>query len=189
LKEVKAKSEDSGTKARQYLDGLLKIPFGVYKQEPILTLMGTIRSQFIEIYTKYDVEHKMPEIPKKDNYTLIEILKYIKIIESVLVDHAAELKKLKASMQVSDKTKLCSTIAKINDVFMNNNMLPNRIKSGLTKHQMIVEIDKFFELCTTNNDLFADALSHLGSNVIHANNSDLVSIKYNIQHIGEMMGL
>jgi ATP-dependent Lon protease len=188
LKEVKAKSEDSGTKARQYLDGLLKIPFGVYKQEPILTLMGTIRSQFIEIYTKYDVEHKMPEIPKKDNYTLIEIVKYIKIIESVLVDHAAELKKLKASMQVSDKTKLCSTIAKINDIFMNNNMLSNRIKSGLTKHQMIVEIDKFFGLCTTNNDLFADALSHLGSNVIHANNSDLVSIKYNIQHIGEMMG-
>ena len=29
LKEVKAKSEDSGTKARQYLEGLLKIPFGI----------------------------------------------------------------------------------------------------------------------------------------------------------------
>ena len=26
LKEVKAKSEDSGTKARHYLEGLLKIP-------------------------------------------------------------------------------------------------------------------------------------------------------------------
>ena len=32
LKEVKAKSEDSGTKARQYLEGLLKIPFGIYRQ-------------------------------------------------------------------------------------------------------------------------------------------------------------
>jgi hypothetical protein len=29
LKEVKSKSDDSGSKARQYLDGLLKIPFGV----------------------------------------------------------------------------------------------------------------------------------------------------------------
>jgi hypothetical protein len=29
LKEVKAKSEDSGSKARQYLDGLLKIPFKI----------------------------------------------------------------------------------------------------------------------------------------------------------------
>ena len=32
LKEVKAKSEDSGSKARQYLDGLLKIPFGILKK-------------------------------------------------------------------------------------------------------------------------------------------------------------
>ena len=30
LKEVKAKSEDSGSKARQYLDGLLKIPFDIF---------------------------------------------------------------------------------------------------------------------------------------------------------------
>ena len=39
LKEVKAKSEDSGSKARQYLEGLLKIPFGIYKKEHILTVL------------------------------------------------------------------------------------------------------------------------------------------------------
>ena len=33
LKEVKAKSEDSGSKARQYLEGLLKIPFGIFRKE------------------------------------------------------------------------------------------------------------------------------------------------------------
>jgi hypothetical protein len=37
LKEVKAKSEDSGSKARQYLDGLLKIPFGVYNENEIIS--------------------------------------------------------------------------------------------------------------------------------------------------------
>ena len=36
LKEIKSKSEDSGSKARQYLDGLLKIPFNIYKEEYIL---------------------------------------------------------------------------------------------------------------------------------------------------------
>ena len=36
LKELKSKSEDSGSKARQYLDGLLKIPFGIYKEEFIM---------------------------------------------------------------------------------------------------------------------------------------------------------
>ena len=39
LKELKAKSEDSGSKARQYLDGLLKIPFGIYNREPIMELL------------------------------------------------------------------------------------------------------------------------------------------------------
>ena len=34
-KELKNKTEDTGTKARQYLDGLLKIPFNIFKREPI----------------------------------------------------------------------------------------------------------------------------------------------------------
>ena len=38
LREVKAKSEDSGSKARQYLEGLLKIPFGSYRQEDVLVI-------------------------------------------------------------------------------------------------------------------------------------------------------
>ena len=51
LKEVKAKSEDSGSKARQYLDGLLKIPFGTYKEEWILTVMRDIKENFKQLST------------------------------------------------------------------------------------------------------------------------------------------
>ena len=43
LKEVKAKTEESGTKARQYLEGLLKIPFGIYREEPMLTNMKKMK--------------------------------------------------------------------------------------------------------------------------------------------------
>jgi len=81
LKEVKAKSEDSGSKARQYLDGLLKIPFSVYKKEPILFLMETIKNQFKNVYNKYDIQLKIPEIPKKEKYTNLEIIKYISVIK------------------------------------------------------------------------------------------------------------
>ena len=42
LKELKSKSEDSGSKARQYLDGLLKIPFNIYKEEDILKIKNEI---------------------------------------------------------------------------------------------------------------------------------------------------
>ena len=47
LKEIKSKSEDSGSKARQYLDGLLKVPFNVYKKEPIMYLMDEIKQNFL----------------------------------------------------------------------------------------------------------------------------------------------
>ena len=48
LKEVKAKSDDSGSKAKQFLDGLLKIPFGIYKREPLLCIMEEIKVLFAE---------------------------------------------------------------------------------------------------------------------------------------------
>jgi len=46
LKEMKG-SKESGAKAQQYLDGLLKIPFGTYKKEPILDFLNkfTIKLQ------------------------------------------------------------------------------------------------------------------------------------------------
>ena len=52
LKEVKNKSEDSGTKARQYLEALLKIPFGVYREEPVLTLKNKTRTAFNDMMTR-----------------------------------------------------------------------------------------------------------------------------------------
>ena len=78
LKEVKAKTEDSGSKARQYLDGLIKLPFGVYKKEPILSVMELVRNSFKDLYKKYNIEKLFPEIKPKSQFTSIEILKYLK---------------------------------------------------------------------------------------------------------------
>lgn len=61
LKEIKSKSEDSGSKARQYLDALLKIPFGIYRKEPILNLMNTIRRNFNEVSKSYTLDIKIKE--------------------------------------------------------------------------------------------------------------------------------
>jgi hypothetical protein len=52
LKEIKGKSDDYGAKSKQYLEGLLKIPFGVYCEEPILTKVKTIQSGFTTILSK-----------------------------------------------------------------------------------------------------------------------------------------
>ena len=49
LKEVKSKSDDTGSKARTYLEGLLKIPFGIYKTEPILCVSNEIIDTFKDL--------------------------------------------------------------------------------------------------------------------------------------------
>jgi len=43
LREVKAKSDDTGAKARQYLEGLLRIPFGNIREEPCLRLLQEVK--------------------------------------------------------------------------------------------------------------------------------------------------
>lgn len=43
LREVRAKSDDTGAKARQYLEGLVKIPFGDIREEPCLRLLQDVR--------------------------------------------------------------------------------------------------------------------------------------------------
>lgn len=51
LKEVKSKSDDSGSKAKQFLDGLLKIPFNIYKEEEILKVKYEINFLIKNIQT------------------------------------------------------------------------------------------------------------------------------------------
>ena len=77
LKEIKGKQDDSGNKAKQYLEGLLRIPFGVYKEEPILRKIKQINSSFQTILTKLSPLLKHIPLIKKDKYTTLEILQYI----------------------------------------------------------------------------------------------------------------
>ena len=46
LREVRSKSEESGSKAKYYLDGLLKIPFGIFKVEEIFTNVDKIKENY-----------------------------------------------------------------------------------------------------------------------------------------------
>ena len=49
LREIKSKSDDTTTKARQYLDGLLKIPFGTFSREKILDEMATVKQIYLQM--------------------------------------------------------------------------------------------------------------------------------------------
>jgi hypothetical protein len=77
LKEIKGKSDESGTKAKQYLEGLIKIPFGFYKEEPLLKKMKELNESFIKIMNNSENLMSTMDIVKKDKYTKIEMLKNI----------------------------------------------------------------------------------------------------------------
>jgi ATP-dependent Lon protease len=49
LREIKSKSDDTTTKARQYLDGLLKIPFGTFSREKILDEMASVKQIYLQM--------------------------------------------------------------------------------------------------------------------------------------------
>ena len=89
LKEVKAKSEDSGSKARQYLEGLLKIPFGIYKKEQILEysqlnsndINSIISSLKNDINIDFEIKktYSNLEIKKFTEYFYKEIINKLKV--------------------------------------------------------------------------------------------------------------
>ncbi len=96
LKEIKSKSEDSGSKARQYLDGLLKIPFNIYKEEYILFKKKEINDIFyilkdgiqnIDIDNISNIHIKeflnlFKELISNNQLNSIEILNIIDILEN-----------------------------------------------------------------------------------------------------------
>ena len=79
FKEIKSKSDDSGAKAKQYLEGLLKIPFGVFREETILKKTKTMNAVFLEGIARTGRICKPSEslFPiTKSHYSALEISKF-----------------------------------------------------------------------------------------------------------------
>lgn len=194
LKEVKAKSEDTGSKARQYLDGLLKIPFNVYKREPVLNIMSMVRSQFKDIYNKYNLGNTFTQIPSKEKYTSIEILKYNKLIQEKnnFNNKAGQIDEVKQYLLSGDKKMLNNNILQINKIIQNykpqNNKDEKQSKttkiskmkcSLMNKEQIKEELEKFIENCKLpeNAELLNETITHFIKlcNTKNMLNNELVS--------------
>jgi ATP-dependent Lon protease len=125
LKEVKAKSEDSGSKARQYLDGLLKIPFQIYIKEPIMNLMTANREAFLQLIKSGPNNNSniSLSIPIKEKYTTLEIIKYCK--------------QMKPDLNTYDKSTLLHLIGKMNE-YIKGNIKESNLKT--TKYKKITNV-------------------------------------------------
>jgi ATP-dependent Lon protease len=185
LKEIKAKSEDSGSKARQYLDGLLKIPFSIYKKEPILEVMNETRTVFKDLISDKKFDNSVLQIPLKDNYTSIEILNYTRKIKEKNGGFV-ELNAIKNALTECDKPLLIKNIEKINDIIlekMPDSKLEKIKYSGKNKKFMKEEIWKFIDFCFKEEKykVLLHMLINKNSNI--NNNSFLNTVEKNFGNI------
>ena len=136
LKEVKSKTDDTGSKARSYLEGLLKIPFGINKEEWILTVMNTIKTIFkrlIENVTKLDNKFDV----NMDNITNIKIKNTCSIIKKEYIGNI--------NNKIIDNLILNYTPDKRNDLIINICNINNIIKKNKIKCNKLIHSGKKME--------------------------------------------
>ena len=189
LKEVKAKSEDSGSKARQYLDGLLKIPFGIYRQETILTLLKQSSTKFENIISSIDCEES---IPKKSKYTNIELSKYIETLQNQIIPQINKtyINSLLKTYTAGKRENLITNVCYINGLIKKYAVNFQKLRhSGKRTAYMKENIQNFIKGVTNNPNV----LNELGEkiNIQNINSSsiedDILEITTNIDKISNYM--
>ena len=157
LKEIKSKTDDNGSKARTYLEGLLKIPFGIYKTEPILNIMHNIKERFKltidkvkKIDTNYHIEFdidKLTNIQIKNTCDIIKntyiINKYTEHIEYIIDIYTPD-----------NRSELIVNICNINNIIRKNNMKLHKLSySGKKIDCMKMQINNFINNMKNNETI------------------------------------
>ena len=162
LKEVKAKSEESGSKARQYLEALLKIPFGVLKEEPIMNIAQNninIYSDLTrEIRSQEDLSISIrPGLINKKEYTNVEVIKNSEILKKSLIDDmkTENVNKLKSYISKQKRNDLIRIIILINGLIKENNLSSKKINhSNKNMSFMRSSIYRFIDENYENTEIF-----------------------------------
>jgi hypothetical protein len=125
LREIKAKSEDSGSKSRQYLEGLLRIPFGVYRKEDILSISDATKDIFKSVVTDVNTIQLL-SLDESYKYNILEIRKNIDKLNNQLgIDSIVEL--LKKSIGKMVKSQIVTLVDYINNVIKTDKLSVSKI--------------------------------------------------------------
>ena len=159
LKEVKAKTEESGTKARQYLEGLLKIPFGIYRQEPMLHYMKELRAEFKKLIELLKMENYTITFPIKTTFTGSEIIKHTNILESTYTknNNIQTINKLIKLFTYGKRNQIVANVCYINGKIKKNNIIKSHIcHSGKRNEYMKDKIKNIIITFQSNKEFIAD---------------------------------
>ena len=150
LKEVKSKSEDSGSKARQYLEGLLKIPFGVYTKEEIMNTIECIMNDYTNFLKFVPNDFYMKN---EADMSLLKIKTHMKILEKEqknIEKHYMDI--IRKKVESDKKDNLINYIKNINYAIKNGDFDYKKINFGkLTSTMLKKEVKKVLDVIKIEN--------------------------------------
>ena len=131
LKELKNKTDDNGGKARQYLDGLVKIPFGVFKTEQILKIMRDTKRDFVCVCNDNGFGH----FTNIDKITIVDMLSCIRsYISNIHTMTRPQLVEVAKGINAYTKKHKMLCGEKIGYVGKTKNDLSDEVKAFVVKH-------------------------------------------------------
>jgi ATP-dependent Lon protease len=171
LKEING-SKDNSTKAQQWLDGFLKIPFGLYKKEPIINFLKSYEikiDKFIDVFTIRIAEYITDDLNNDNNKiydTLIQIIdeyhstiyksenfyslfvKYIENTKNKLINNINNIEfKYDKNNDIDDYNK--DFLKYIKKVFIDIDILVNDWNEfKVKKEEYIKKVDSILDKCT-----------------------------------------
>ena len=166
LKEIKGRG-DENNKSKQYLEGLLRIPFETLREEPVLKIVKEANQWFKGLRENKIIQNICP-LEEKNVYTSSEMTTYIKTIqhkiqpvlfEKILeklplltlkniykIMNKLELKKANTKQQcirmIESKLKECGTCEIIYDLLYPTDKIGKIVKETETHTTSLLNIDK-----------------------------------------------
>jgi hypothetical protein len=149
LKEIKGKPDEMGLKAKQYIEGLLKIPFNIYREEPSLKQIKNINNWFIRLISIFKTLLPNFRFNEKDQYTLLEINHNMKFINNHMYENILQI--INTNINSLNIKQLNAIIQKINSYKKSNKELRLTI-TNQSKTSQISKVYDFLNGIDNNTD-------------------------------------
>ena len=155
LKDLKGRPDEFGVKIRQFLEGLVRIPFGICKEEPILSAIKHINADFKSMYQTVARNNPTTIAYAKQTYTLLEISNAIKNMKKYTYNHVLDV--INSKIQKWPVAVL-NTIIKMleikHDILSTTLKLDKRNKvEYIIKSMSNQESTDFFAICKIINEI------------------------------------
>jgi len=170
LKEIKSRGEDQGNKSKQYLEGLVRVPFGIFRKEPILCKIEYLNELFKNVnnmknkdihkskYTLYEIKTQLNNIQEdtlkeslKDSKTMMkkqtkqELQKIVDLIIHEKSNEKTKTAMLKLLNNHLDKNKNAKTVIDILNKVNPSNLNIPLLKQIVSINDEIESVEKSME--------------------------------------------